>query len=320
MRRTTVILAAAATLGMLALGTSAASAAPRPLPEGDTLYALPCNYYSADVADLPTLQLLDVDTTTAAATAIGTGTEIADVDCAGQGAWDATTNTAYAIAYSWGVGGDALLIKVDLATGVSTVVAPFTDAEGETDVYSIAIDAEGNAFASYDGLYSLDLDTAKITYVGGSVSNYGLAFDPTSGVLHTLNSSGILSTVDTVSGATNPLGDITDVGSTYSLAIDSAGVVWFGIDVSLPGDGYEVIIASVDSADLTSFEESGTLTVGEVAPFQEALLIAPDVAPAPAPEPVLAATGSGVDTSLLIGAGILGLVGIGLVARRRRAA
>ena len=319
MRRYTVILAAAVTLGMLALGTAPASAAPRPLPEGDTLYALPCNYYSAPVGDLPTLQLLDVDTTTAAATAIGTGTEIADVDCAGQGAWDASTNTAYAIAYSWGVDGDALLIKVDLATGVSTVVAPFNDTEGPTDVYSIAIDAEGNAFASYDGLYSLDLDTATMTYIGGSVSNYGLAFDPTSGVLHTLNSSGILSTVDTVSGATTPLGDITE-GSTYSLAIDSAGVVWFGIDVSLPGDGYEVIIASVDSADLTSFEESGTLTVGEVAPFQEALLIAPDVVPAPAPEPVLAATGAGVDTSLLIGAAILGLVGIGLVTRRRRAA
>lgn len=320
MRRTTVILAAAAaTIGMLALGAAPASADPRPLPEGDTLYSLPCNYYSADAAQLPTLQLLDIDTTTAVATTIGAGTAIADVDCAGQGAWDASTGTAYAIAYRWSAEGDALLVSVDLATGVSTVVGAFHDSEGPTEVYSIAIDAEGNAFASYGGLFSLNLQTAEITYIGGDISNYGLSFDPTSGVLYTLDSSGGLSTVDTATGSTTSVGDVSD-GGTYSLAIDSAGIAWYGVDDRIGGDDYEVIITSVDPADPSSREQSGALAVGTAFPFQESLFIVPTAAPAPAPEPALAATGAGVDTSLLIGAGILGLVGVALVMRRRRAA
>lgn len=318
MRRTTVILAAAATLGMLAIGTSAASAAPRPLPEGDTLYAIPCNYYSVDEAILPPLQLLDVDTTTAAATTIGAGTVVPDVDCAGQGAWDATTGTAYAIANRYDSGDDNLLIKIDVATGVSTVVGPFTEGGEETDAYAIAIDAEGNAFASYDGLYSLNLETAEVTYIGGSVSNYALSFDPVSGVLYTVSTSGVLSTVDTATGLETAVGAIAD--GVYSMAVDSAGIVWFGIDDGLGDSDYEAILASIDPADLTSYEESGTLTVDEVAPYQEALFIAPTVAPAPAPEPVLAATGAGVDPLLLVGAGILSLAGIALVVRRRRVA
>jgi hypothetical protein len=44
MRRIILALTAVATLGLLGLGTAPASADPRPLPDGDHLFAIACPY------------------------------------------------------------------------------------------------------------------------------------------------------------------------------------------------------------------------------------------------------------------------------------
>jgi hypothetical protein len=312
-RRTilTLGITAAASLGLLAAGAAPASAA---LPEGDTLYGIACPYYSADDAKLPPLQLLDLDSDTAVGTPVGVGTpSLAPIDCALQGAWNPVTQTAYAVAQV--VGGPVSLVTIDLASGVSTPVGQFTLSGAPTYVAAIAISLDGIGYAIGNNvMYSVNLATAELTVVGASTNMDGLAFDPSTGLLYGLQNTGNLYLMDTTTGGLLLLGYVGQ-GATYSMTIDSAGVLWYHNDTWLGGDDYEAGLWSVPIDDLAGGPEfAGTVSVGEGNPYVEGLFLTWP------PPPALAATGSTDAASApiaLTGAAALLLAGVAAIVIRR---
>ncbi len=317
MRRLAIALTAAATLGLLGLGAAPASADPRPLPVGDSLYGIACPYYSSDSAEYPNMQLIGLDSITAEGTLIGGGTPaLTDANCGGQGAWNPVTATAYAIAFDFDGAADPALVTIDTTTGVSTFVAAFHEGVDPVYITAIAISTTGAAYASGQGtLFKLDLSTAGLIEVGPTSDDYAMAFDPSSGVLYTLDSGGELSTIDPATGVQTSVGPVGASGN-YSLVIDTSGILWFGSDINLGGSDWEVDLYSADPDDLANtLEFSGRITIGEASPYVEALLL---VYPA---TPQLAATGSTVEP-LTLGLAMLLLVGgaAAVVIRRTRRA
>jgi LPXTG-motif cell wall-anchored protein len=323
MRRRILALTAAATLGLLAIGAGPAAAAPPPLPESDTLYGIACPDYSTLDSQLPSMQLFELDTSTAEGTLIGSGTPaLTETDCGGQGAWNPVTSTAYAIAHDFDTNADSVLVEIDPESGVSTVIGDFTVAGEPAYIYGIAISPTGDAYAigdtdDYSGFFELDLASGDLTFVGLTTTNtYTLAFDPTTGILYTVDFDSELYTVDPATGVQTSVGTL-GVEFIYALAIDSSGTLWFTADVSIGFGTYEAVLYSAELADLAGTAElSGTVSVGEGRPYIQALLLTyPGMAPAP--EPQLAATGA-TATPVAVAAGLVLLLGgIAAVAIRR---
>jgi hypothetical protein len=267
----------AATVGIAAvlLGLSAspalAASTPPALAAGSSMYAVSCS-------GVPGLQLLSVDVSTAAATAIGSGTDIDGSTCATQSAWDAVTHTAY---YSTWTGNPNALISVNPVTGDSTKIANYTLGDGTpATVLSIAIGTNGSAYAlGPDELYSLDLATAALTPIAPMTSlAFGFAADPTSGAFYTIDPNGLISGIDVATGALTTIGQttITPASGTLSLQIDSNGIMWVENGMNTSSD-----LWSVDPTDVAgSGILSGTIAVDGTGALTASLLIVPGASPA----------------------------------------
>ncbi|KJC62977.1 DUF6923 family protein [Agreia bicolorata] len=322
-------------IGFVGIGVVAAPAAAaggRSLPAGSSLYALSCD------EGILNPQLFSIDAATAGATAIGAATSEENA-CAGQPAWNPLTSTAYFV--SWGP--DTTLGTVDLTTGASATVAPFTFEGGGERVDSLAIGLDGAAFAiSGDELFTVDLTTGELAEVGqlGVVGLYGFAVDPTTGDFFAISPEGLLYSVDVTTGAATLVGDTGlnsgSFNAPFSLQIDSAGILWIEGDSFEPDLGFVANLWSVDPADLSSSSVlSGAIAVGEDPVYSEALLFVPapvkpvvPVAPVVEPAVVVAPVApqlanTGVDAApIAAGGALVALLGLALLAPaiRRRAA
>ncbi len=315
--RTTLLTAVVGVLALTGVATAANAAGTRTLPDGNSLYAITCPYYSDDAAQTPNNQVLALDEHTAVATAVGSGTEIDGSTCAGSPAVDPTTGIVYALVavddYDF-----PILVTVNLVTGVSSKVADITDGTDPFSAQALAIGLDGSAYALSGGdLYSLNLTDGVMTFIASSlVDTWGFVSDPVSGLFYAIDEVGEVFEVDVTDGTFTSLGQLPFIVSdeAYSLTMDSNSVFWMGRDVDSV-DEYTMELWSFTLVDPAgSGLLSGELTLGAKLPYSEALVIGPKyVAPA------LASTG--VDLAAPISAGIVLLAvgaGFAVMARRRR--
>lgn len=316
MKPTTYVRGAAAlaVLATVLFAATPAQAAGRDLPAGDELFAISCGNLEAE-------QLYSVEAPLAALREVGTGTGLGDNYCAGQGAWDATTSTAYYVAFV--LEDDPQLATIDLETGLATYIGPFNDGENDRSVDSIAIQPDGSAYATAgQDLFTLDLATGDVTYVGainaGPAVFYGFGSDPRNGTLYAIDYDGRLYTVDPATGAGTLLLTLAyENEGSYSLQVDSAGVLWLEWDWSTDSETGGAALWSVDTAALSTSElysDDFATTVGGTPVYTNSLLLVPGVVPA------LADTGlASVELGTLALGGVA-LVGAGILiaATRRR--
>lgn len=247
---------------------------------GSSLFSINCN---APIGARN--QLYSVDPGTGVSMAIGEGTDLnidndQGITCAGQPAWDATSSTAYYV--GWADGGDALL-TMDPATGASVKVADFT---GETNgIDSIAIGKTGLAYAidRYNNFYTLDLETAVLTYVaqitGATEELNGFAVDPTSGLFYVVDVDGYVSELSIDDVALTAIGNFLNDGDTpapYSLQIDSAGTFW----VQNYGNDDDSQLFTMNRSDIENTAVLvAAMTVGGENYISQALLLIPASVP-----------------------------------------
>jgi hypothetical protein len=251
--------------------SAVASPAGRSLPQGTTMYALSCDY-----SPNPVRQLVSLDPTTAAGAPIGSGTDVGG-DCAGSMTWDPVTRMAYTGAWS------STLYSVDVTTGLSRKVAPFTGAPpGGFTVDTFAIGTDGAAYAIANGvLYSLNLTNAVLTRIAATGSTiYGMAADPRTNTFYVIDDAGLVSRLDLSTGALAPVTQVAFTNSqpsAYTLQIDSHGIFWSLHNIDFNG-----------AADLWSFDpnndpasevNSGTITFGGTIGPTESLLLVPPLSP-----------------------------------------
>jgi LPXTG-motif cell wall-anchored protein len=315
--------AAALTLPFL-LATPALAATPATLPATDKLWAISCDF--ADTHDGATLY--SVDPTTAAGTPVGTTTGVQD-ECAGQAAFDPTTGNSYYI--SWA--DDGTLGMIDLTTGLTTTI-PWAGSHVHDEPDSMAIGLDGKGYViKGNTLYALDLSTHVLTAVGDLGDNgfYGFSVDPTTGLFYAMSGSGEAYELTITTGDT-PAVTVTYIGSAlagvsrmYSLQIDSAGLWWIQANLVSGGPTQAQIWSGTRPAAQadTQFTLAGTYTDSATArnPYFESLLITiVKPTPDPAPEPVLAATGT--DSTLVAGTAgaalLLMIAGSAALVLRRR--
>ena len=280
------------------------------LPSTDTLYAISCDHGA---------ELFSVDTDTADMTLIGS-TTLAN-DCAGQGAFDPITGTAYYI--SWGnVGG---LAAIDLTTGAATVTPITGDSVDYGVPDSLAIGRDGSAWviAGYD-LFSIDLSTGATTLVANLTDHcfYSFSVDPSTGKFYVIEcGSGEAFELTVADGTLTSIGTITLTDNTYALQIDTSGRWWFQQDDS------SLWSTAIPNGVMTPESEGNLVdSANSTAPYSESLLLTyEDDVPADhviAADPELAATGAEVVPGLLA-AGTLAVLGTVLtmvaIRRRRRA-
>lgn len=303
-------LAAATTAALVLLVAAPASAAPRSIPATDAMYVVSCDDIGGS-----TEVLFSVDSATGATTQIGSG--IGSMSgCAGQPAWDATTNTAYYFDFF----PVPTLNTIDLATGATTTVAPFSLGVLQPDVEAIAIGLDGAAYALAEGtLYKLDLATAELSDPLPSKSDVlGFAVDPTSGLFYAVTDIAEVYSIDVATGIPTFLDQLAFLPSlsSLSLQIDSAGTFWYLNSLD------PTTVWSTDGSTFAGTEElSGPTDLAGTTEnvFTEALLIAPNVI---TPAAVLPETGADATAALILGTGaaLTLMLGAALVVTRRRGA
>lgn len=294
-------------IALLAVAAPAHAAGPA-LPDGDTLVAASC-------VSKVGATLFDVNSTSGASAAVGSPN--APLICAYQAAWDNSTKTLYGTIWDT----DSVLVKWDTLTGALVEIGPILDGVTPVNLDALVIDLNGNAYGlettSFD-LYEIDLATGAATDLGNlaAVTNhaYGFTVDPATGTLYLLQQDGDLLTVDPVAVtatyvATWPLQD--GASATYGLAIDRAGTAWV---VQYPGGTvysalYSTPLASFGVAPVLSGDIVNSATGDDFVGWWVTIIDTPV-------KPALASTG--VDVAPIAAVGLLlGLVGVGLVARRR---
>lgn len=344
----------AAGLVVLGAGLTAPAQAVDPLPSTDKMYVLSCPtstydgatststlFYNDLTTPLNSMQLFSVDPVTAEATPIGdgsgsnvqitTGSASWSSSCDSEPAWDPVTQTAYFGALLFNSGsGSRFLMTIDLETGESTEVGEFTGFVPGTDdcgsdFQSLAIGSNGAAyvFDSNACLYSLNLATAQVTYIGGGANGAAgryypqpFSLDPATQVWQALdNEDGFLSSVDVTTGnmsATGPTVVFNDDYDPMSMEFDSAGRGWVFNDESVPGVKVSELYAlNPANGAVTLVGEPFTDADGAFA--SSALLIT-------APAPQLPDTGLGESATWIwgiVGSSLLA-AGIALAVIRRR--
>ena len=309
-------LAAVAALTLPFVVAAPASAAT--LPVGDSLYALSCQLDFE--LDEEFSILYSVDPADAHATQIGDGSGLED-DCAYQAAFDPTTGFSYYISSSSALE-PTRLVRIDVATGDTTVIPWTGDWEGEYPT-AMAIGKDGAGYAiSGDNLLSLNPATGALHGLGDlNVSDlYGFSVDPTSGLFYAISEFSPAWRIDVAAVTATYLGNV-DTGSgldKLSLQIDTSGAWW--VAEAAAGPNYPTTQLWTGAApvneDPSVFASVGYLDdiTNEFNPYSRSLLITYPKA--------LAATG--VDATVLIGAGataaLLLLMGGAVLVLRRRAA
>ncbi len=301
-------------------------------------------FFNDGTTPLNSMQLFSVDPVTAEATPIGdgSGSNVQSLassysdSCDSEPAWDPVTQTAYFGAYLRDSGsGSRFLMTIDLETGESTEVAEFTGFEGGadcgTDFQSLAIGSNGATyvFDSNACLYSLNLATAQVTYIGGVANGdagryypQAWSLDPATQVWQALdNEDEFLSTVDITTGNLSVTGPTVTFGTDgydpTSLEFDSTGRGWVLNDVAgPPGSGSSTTnVYTLNPASGAVALVGETFTGADGAFTSSALLIT-----GPAPEPQLPDTGLSESTVWIwgiVGSSLL-TAGVALAVIRRR--
>lgn len=336
------VTAGLVTLAALSSGAAANAVQSRSLPSGETLYAVSCDYTNS----APLGQLASIDTATAVASAIGTGSTNSHANCAAQGALDQSTQLLYWA--SW----DATpnyLFKTNTATGVSTPIGTLTVTSGPTfDISSLMMGRDGVLYAVYAlvngsnwnyGLGRVDTSTGAITAIatltnGGSVladpktgSNSGklifaAAFNPADNTYYVIHQTTLFA-INVSNAALTSAGNNGDNNWWWSLAFDSNGTMWS------TGDG------DLMSSTVTTWATAGSqqksahnLQLNGADWYSESNVISwQSVAPSPTPTPTqtsaaaaeaaLASTGFGLEPWAAMSALLLLLGGSASYLRRK---
>ena len=325
--RTLSALVGALAVGGLLFVATPASAAVAVLPEQDDLYGV-TDWESETEEDF--IQLLAVDSTTAAGTEIGPGVLTPAYFGMGQAAYDSLRDVSWVtyltydgeFIHSW-------LATVDVATGDVTTIGEILDNEGGAfHINGVMVGDDGIIYAveeQEDGLYILDPTTAVASFVGELLHTHSFAYDPVTDSFYAIDHNGYeLVEVDVATGATTLVatwGEVVPEGwyDSHSMQFDSNGAMWF----QTWGNDEDEVIATYTIGSGVLAEEVGSPSVGgDEVDLDPSILITrgdPVVAPV---EPTLAATGSDAGPVVLFGGLLLAAgaaVVLGRVASRRSA-
>lgn len=310
------------------LAASPASAAPaRSVPDGDSLYAISCNFATNEHP----LQVMALDGDTGREYPIGeSGSPI--YFCAQAASWDRVASSCTVYTVARGADEPSMLLRTDLGTGASTLVAPLTIEGASQWIYSFAIDSAGSAWAILDSgeLYSVDLATGALTFAAdlGVPWLRSLVLDPVDDALYAQD-GGTVYRVDPAAGLATPVGPALDAGvdpaPVAGMTIDSTGGFWFSRvapgNYENPADWvYELLSAAPDRTATevegilrTTVAPVGVLTLISMPPQAACGFELPTLAVAEV-TPTLAATGSSDPTPIVTLAVAVAVIGGALVA------
>jgi LPXTG-motif cell wall-anchored protein len=325
MRSLAKLLVASLSIATLAVltATSAQASSARTLPAQNSLYAVTCN-------DRPFGEILSVDVATFAGTLIpGSGSTDPQYACAFQGALNPTNGDVYWLSV---IATEEYLMKVNLTTGVSTVMGQIKLNGTPIQAQAIAIGSDGIARATVESptdplihtLYSLDLTsgalTNPVTLTGLNVTSaiYSFAFNPKDSQFYAKSAGNRILKVNVSTGATTDACIFsTAFFKVNGFSFDQNGIAW---SVDMTGGGGSIDVSQSGCAPQAVAE----LKLNNTGWYSQSPLVTyPITAPAPAPSdntasPTLANTG--VDgSSLLTFATVALLAGGGVLfgARRR---
>lgn len=234
MRRPLLILIAVAALVtapvLTALPAAASPLAPaRSVPADDTLLGLSCDWNRGS----DRLELSTLDPATGVGTRIGISPETEIYFCAFSIAWDTVADSCTAFSIARGPDDPTALLRTDLRTGLSGVIAPITLNGTRVWASSLAIDDAGLGWVTYDNaLYRIDLTTGALTPVvtitGASVA--GLTLNPVDGQFYATDGFTIYRLDPTTGVATAVLTpDLSRGGGApriEGMAFDANGTLW----------------------------------------------------------------------------------------------
>lgn len=190
-----------------------------------------------------------------------------------------TIDPATGTAYVSGLGAVMTLYRLDLNTGVATIIG--SDAT-VTLLIDIAMGPQGILYGhdiSTDSIYTIDTSTGAATLVGptGVDSNFaqGMDFDNTDGTLYAYTYQGgganQYGTIDLATGTLiplaidNPQGEFEGATQTVMFACDNpADIPWLSTGASsgaIPASGSDVVDVTFDSAGLATGTYTGTLCI-----------------------------------------------------------
>ena len=223
-----IVAGLSATLVPVSPATAASSAPARVTPDGETLFAISCDWSGT----MTGLQVLALNGATAQGVTIGDpGAPI--YFCAIASSWDRSAESCTIYTMARGADERPALLRTDLITGASTLVTRLTLNGQEEWFDSFTIDGDGAAWATLNGaIYSVDLTTGVLTLA--SLPDAAGLFDLTWSSYDNEFYAHDLTTVyrvDVVTGSTTSLGPVTLPGGEQvmmqGMAIDSSGAFWF---------------------------------------------------------------------------------------------
>lgn len=327
-----LVAALALPVSVSASATAAPAAPTRVVPADEALYGISCDW--AVLPDM--LHVFALDPDTAVGPLIGTTTRIGNsYFCARGIGWDrvADSCSVYTMAHEPDMLG--ALVRTNLITGASVVIAPITSDGVEVRASGFAIDGSGVAWVtSRDTLNTVDLATGILTPVGPitGASVNALAWNASTGSLVAASDKALFS-LDRATGAATLLLDLTSsLSGTFieGFTVDTAGTFWLTVreTSTVPLELSEAIsvlwsvsggVPQVEGTILVDGAKLNTLALTSI-PQQACAL--PTLALPPGSEPVvptLAATGLEDATPILLPVAAFALaLGALLVSSARR--
>ena len=310
---TKILLPMTAVVTLLGVTTSPALAAGEPaLPANDKLYIVECD------TDVTELQLFGLNPESGVPTEIGAGAP-GETYCGFQGAQQPGSDWFYFFNNA------SYLQRVDLITGVNETIAQFTlNGNPYTNAYSLTFGPDGTAYVlSYDDLYTVNLDTAVLTYLSSpefydeySGYPYAFAYDYVTEKFYVVeDGDGALYELTPSTGAKVELA-YNDDYDVLSMAFDANGDLWSN------GEGDFVSKVALSSfGDSNAWQDSPNILVNSVGLYSESLWVSPVFTTPELPDTVVTTPelpDTGLSISALVGVGALLLVvGVSIVAVRR---
>lgn len=196
------------------------------------------------------------------------------ISCAGPGAYNPVDGYLYWVSWTNAPG---ILIKTDPMTGESTVINEFTVDGAETNiwVYAIAIDREGNAYATMDnlGVYRVNLETADLTEVVASPIDepYGFAYDYSTEKWIIVRENRTVFEFDPVAQTVTQI-----IEGHYFDLIAAFGKNIYALVFDINGDAYDMdgSLTKVSASDYTKTSWSdSTLNLLGVAAYSESIFL-----------------------------------------------
>ena len=314
-RPSLAIALSAAIVGLSAFTAAPANAA---IPSGEHLVTLGCSSQNG--------RLVDVNPDTSEGTVIGPSFSDSRYNCALQAAFDPVSGFIYYPQLPTAFN-EYALYKTDLTGDQSNIGDIHTADSTKIDLTSLAIDSNGNAYgyAMDEKFYSVNLETAEVTYIGtatsGGYSYQSLAFDRTDNTLYAMrDGSGFIYTVDVETGAATSTG-ISITNYVMGITFNDDGLMYILTDDNLS----ELATYNFDTNTKTILNGGTLLNVGGVNYYTQSAVYYGEVTGgaansgggAPSGSNGLAATG--VNTVGFVGLGAV-LIAAGAIARRRKVA